>query len=619
MDRKSILILIACFGLMLSWSFMLQKLYPQPPHPAMATNSVASATNDLVKAITNTGMAASPAVDQTIPMGNVRPDGKFVVHADVPEELLVISNDNARYTFTSRGGGLKEVQLLRYPETVSSRRRKNQSTNELATLNGPSVLPAFAILGDESLQGDGVYKLALVPGGVQAVKELPNGLLVVKDFQLSTNYLVNTWVRFENQSKQPIVLPAQQWAAGTATPMDPRDNGFNETVYWYNGTKAYPVMLTYFNTNTSSFMGLFARTPQMEFLAGSNNVQWVSAQNQFFALLTMPHTPADSIVVHMVNMPLPSAEEIEANPATIRGPKGLQATMIYAGRKLEPGQIVTNQFTLFAGPKEYQTLANLGARFNNDVDLIMSFGWFGPISKALLVTMNWLHNSLTLPYGWIIIMITIIIKLLFWPLTQASTRSAKRMQALQPQLKALQEKYKDEPEKFPAKQWEFYKKNKVNPMSGCLPALLQIPVFIGFYSMLRTAIELRGAPFLWIGDLSKPDTVLALPIPLHYFGYSDGFLPLNPMPLIMAGALLWQASLTPPAPSMDASQQKIMKYMPLMMLLFMYNLSSGLALYWTVSNLLTVLQTKVTRAQKDPVVVEAGKTVVSVAPAKKKK
>jgi YidC/Oxa1 family membrane protein insertase len=130
---------------------------------------------------------------------------------------------------------------------------------------------------------------------------------------------------------------------------------------------------------------------------------------------------------------------------------------------------------------------------------------------------------------------------------------------------------------------------------------------------------LRGAPFLWIGDLSKPDTVLAIPIPLHYLGYTDGYLPVNPMPLIMAGALLWQASLTPPSPSMDASQQKIMKYMPLMMLVFMYNLSSGLALYWTVSNLLTVLQTKLTRAQADPVVADGPKTVVSVAPAKKKK
>ncbi|HEX3798380.1 MAG TPA: membrane protein insertase YidC [Verrucomicrobiae bacterium] len=614
MDRKSILILVACFGLILSWQYMLQKKYPAMNHPHPATNSIANTTASNAvsfSADTNQAVAPSPALSPG------RPGGNFIVRNDVPEELLVITNDNARYIFTSRGGGLKEVQLLHYPETVSSVRKKNKTTNQLATLNGPDVLPTYAILGDESLQGDGNYKLTLVPNGVQAVKGLSNGLVIIKDFQLSTNYLLTTSVRFQNDSKLPIVVPPQQWVAGTATPMDPRDNGMAQTVYWYNG-KAKPVMLSYFNTNTSSFMGLVSRTPAKEFVAGSNDVSWVSAQNQFFTLLTMPHAPAESVVVHMIDLPPPTPEELQADPATIRNPKALQATLVYPGAHLDPGQALTNQFTLFAGPKEYQTLANLGARFNNDADLIMNFGFFGPVSKALLVTMNWLHFSAGLAYGIIIILITIVIKLLFWPLTQASMRSAKRMQVLQPQLKALQEKYKDDPQKFTAKQWEFYKKNKVNPMSGCLPALLQIPVFIGFYSMLRTAIELRGAPFLWIGDLSKPDTVFSLPLPLHYLGYSDGFLPLNPMPLIMAGALLWQASLTPPAPSMDASQQKIMKYMPLMMLVFMYNLSSGLALYWTVSNLLTVLQTKLTRAQVDPIVANATKTTVSVAPQKKK-
>ncbi len=253
----------------------------------------------------------------------------------------------------------------------------------------------------------------------------------------------------------------------------------------------------------------------------------------------------------------------------------------------------------------------------------MSFGWFGQAHLQDAAGRDEFGAQLFtgLAYGWIIISITVVIKLVFWPLTRASTRSAKRMAALQPQLKALQEKYKDDPQKFTAKQWEFYKKNNVNPLSGCLPMLLQVPVFIGFYSMLRSAIELRGAPFLWIGDLSKPDTVLSIPLPLHYFGLGDGFIPVNPMPLIMAGALLWQASLTPPAPSMDASQQKIMKYMPLMMLLFMYNLSSGLALYWTVSNLLTVLQTKLTKVQTGPAVGDAPKAPAPVVaqPQKKKK
>jgi YidC/Oxa1 family membrane protein insertase len=200
--------------------------------------------------------------------------------------------------------------------------------------------------------------------------------------------------------------------------------------------------------------------------------------------------------------------------------------------------------------------------------------------------MNWLHSFLKLPYGWAIVAITIIIKVLFWPLTQASTRSMKRMQALQPQMKAIAEKYKDDPAKKNQKTMAFMKENKVNPMSGCLPMLIQMPVFIGFFYMLRTAIELRGAGFLWNHDLSQPDTLFTIP--------GTNF-PFNLLPLIMGGVMLWQTHLTPPSPGVDPGQQKIMRYLPMIFLVFLYNYSAGLALYWTVQNLLTVLQTKLTK------------------------
>ena len=530
------------------------------------------------------------------------------MRSDVPEQRLEVTNENGRYIFTSRGGGLQEVWLLHYPETVSARRQTAPPTNDLAVLNAPSVPPVFALVGDAALQGDGVYRLTRTANGVRAEKSLPDGLTVTKDFQLGTNYLVTASVRLENNSKQPLVLPAQQWAIGAATPMGPQDNALAVTVLWYTGAKTESVSLPYFNTNTTSFF-IFSRTPQFNYVAGSNNVVWASAQNQFFTLATMPEKPAAAIMVHMVDLPPPSVEEIQANPGTVANPKGLQTALYYPAETLEPGQKIETRFNLFAGPKEYRTLAKLGGRFNNDIDLVMNFGFFGAISKGLLLAMNWLHQTLTLNYGWVIVVITVVIKFLFWPLTKASTRSAKRMQALQPQIKALQEKYKDDPKKFSQKQWEFFKKNKVNPLSGCLPMLLQIPVFFGFYAMLRSAIELRGAHFLWIGDLSKPDTVFVLP------GFN---FPLNPMPLIMGASLFWQASLTPPSPSMDAGQQKIMKYMPLMTLVFMYNLSSGLALYWTVSNLLTILQTKLTKMQAEPPGAD-GKPPAPVVSAPKKK
>jgi YidC/Oxa1 family membrane protein insertase len=217
-------------------------------------------------------------------------------------------------------------------------------------------------------------------------------------------------------------------------------------------------------------------------------------------------------------------------------------------------------------------------------------------AKLLLSAMNWLHDVTTVGYGWTIVLITVIIKLMFWPLTRASTRSMKRMQELAPQLKALKEKYKDDAQQLTKKQWELYKKNKVSPMSGCLPMLIQMPVFIGFFTMIRSAIELRGAHFLWALDLSKPDTLFMIPgvTFLPFISTPEG-LPFNLLPLLMGGAMLWQSHLTPASPGMDPSQAKMMRYMPLMFLLFLYNYSSGLALYWTVNNVLTVLQTKYTK------------------------
>jgi YidC/Oxa1 family membrane protein insertase len=221
---------------------------------------------------------------------------------------------------------------------------------------------------------------------------------------------------------------------------------------------------------------------------------------------------------------------------------------------------------------------------------------------VLLIAMNWLHDTLSLPFGLTVIVITFIIKMAFWPLTAASTRSMKRMSSLQPQMNALKEKYKDDAAKMNKKLMEFMKENKVSPLGGCLPMLLQIPVFFGFFTMIRSAVELRGAHFLWVADLSQPDTLF----------YVGGF-PINLLPLIMGATMLWQAQLTPPSPGMDPSQQKIMKYMPLMFMVFLYSYSAALTLYWTTNNLLTIFQTKVTK-MKDP----AAPVPVPAVPAKRK-
>ena len=190
--------------------------------------------------------------------------------------------------------------------------------------------------------------------------------------------------------------------------------------------------------------------------------------------------------------------------------------------------------------------------------------------------MSWLHKLIP-NYGIAIIIITIIIKIIFWPIQAKSIRSMKQMQKFQPLVTKLREKYKDNPQKMNAEMMKLYKEHKINPLSGCLPMLVQIPVFFALFAMLRSAIELRGAKFLWIGDLSRPDTVA------HLAGFA-----VNPLPLLMVGTMAWQQKITPTAG--DPQQAKMMMFMPLMMLFFFYSASSGLVLYWTVQQLLSIAQ-----------------------------
>jgi YidC/Oxa1 family membrane protein insertase len=593
MDRTGIIVVTLCVVLLGLWFIEQQKNYPHPP-PQPVANTTTTTT-----AAAQTVTANSNAVS---PPPNVVPVPVF--DTNTPEELLVITNARARYTFTSRGGGLKSVELLDYPETVSPRWKKKVAKDGVATLNLRAPVPVLAILGDASLVGDGNFTLTPTPtaNGVHAEKSLANGLRIVKEFQLSSNYLVNASVRLENVSDQPFTLPAQEWVVGTAAAMGPDDGGMNDGAMWFDGKSVQDQLVGWFS---GGGFACIRSAPRTEYLAGSNNVVWVAAHNQFFALMAMPKEPGAQIVARLVNLPpFPNVEPMPGAPA----PQGIQTALVYPTATLAAHQAVERQIVLFVGPKEYRLLARIGEEFQNQADLVMNFGkYLGFFAKALLLAMNWVHDVTRLGYGWTIVLITVIIKVLFWPLTAASTRSMKRMQVLAPEMKALKEKYKDDMQKFTQKQWELYRKHKVSPMSGCLPMAIQMPVFIGFFTMIRSAIELRGARFLWIADLSKPDTLFMIP--------GTNF-PFNLLPLLMGGSMLWQSHLTPPSPGMDPAQAKIMRYMPLMFLVFLYNYSSGLALYWTVNNVLTVVQTKLTKMNQAPV----SPVVASVlTPASKKK
>jgi YidC/Oxa1 family membrane protein insertase len=200
-------------------------------------------------------------------------------------------------------------------------------------------------------------------------------------------------------------------------------------------------------------------------------------------------------------------------------------------------------------------------------------GIFGLVLLRGLIFFHGLIPS----YGVAIILVTIALKIIFWPIQAKSIKSMKQMQKFQPQLQKLKDKYKDDPQRLNQETMKLYKEHKINPFSGCLPMLVQLPILIAFYKVLISDIALRGAAFLWIKDLSQADTI-----------FSVAGLAINPLPLVMVGTMIWQQKITPT--SGDPQQAKMMMFMPLIMLVFFYKQAAGLTLYWTLQQLLSILQ-----------------------------
>ncbi|MBM3823619.1 MAG: membrane protein insertase YidC [Verrucomicrobia bacterium] len=590
MDRKSVIILIISFVLLVLWYPLVNKLYPPAPRPS--TQGVPAAmTNGLAGSSNGTPASAplppSPAVPAVVPQFSA-PHAGTPIRPASPESIEILDTPQARYHFTSHGGGLKLIELKEYPATVTCSGKESKATQALASLNTKAPVPILGILGGEMVEGDGFYALTRGEGVVRAQKSLPNGLLLTKEFRPSSNYLVSALVRVENRTNATVRWPVQECVIGTSTPANLHDDASLMGLQWHDRTHIERIGTPWFQNLT---LGCSTSPPRLTYeSAAKTNLAWAAVHNQFFTVAAMLKHPAAQVVGRRIDLPPPSAEELASDTKAVRQPFGYQTALLYPEVLLNPGQVLDREFLFYGGPMKYHTLSKIGVEHSNNLDLLMSFdGFFGFFAKALLLGMNALA-ALSLPYAGAIIVITILIKLLFWPLTHASTKSMKRMSALQPQMKALQDKYKDDPKKMNQKLMEFMKENKVNPLGGCLPMLIQIPVFFGFFTMLRSAVELRGATFLWACDLSQPDTLFVIP------GLN---LPFNLLPIIMTATTLWQTHLTPPSPGMDPVQQKMMRYMPLMFIVILYNFSSALTLYWTVQNLLSILQMKLT--QDDPV------------------
>ena len=234
-----------------------------------------------------------------------------------------------------------------------------------------------------------------------------------------------------------------------------------------------------------------------------------------------------------------------------------------------------NRLRLFVGPKDTEILASVQPQLPDLVD----YGWFALVAKPLFVAMRWIHDHIVANWGWSIILLTLVINTLMFPLKVKSLRSGMKMQKVQPQIKAVQEKYKQYKMNDPRKAemnkelMELYKKHGVNPVGGCLPMLLQMPFLYGFYKVLVVSIEMRHAPWiLWVTDLSAPEHIS-----------------IRVLPLAMCATQFILQRMSP-ATTPDPAQQKVMMFMPIMFLFLFWNLSSGLVLYWLTGNLVGIVQ-----------------------------
>ena len=244
------------------------------------------------------------------------------------------------------------------------------------------------------------------------------------------------------------------------------------------------------------------------------------------------------------------------------------------------GDVTKRTTTFFVGPKKQSLLWDLGMKD------VMEFGMWRWLCYPLVWVLN-LFNGWIPNFGVAIILLTILVRLLFWPLTRKSTEGMKKMQEIQPLMKEIQAKYKDNPQRLQQETWQLYREKKVNPMSSCLPMLIQIPVFIALFNVLRSAVELRYAPFLWIADLSEPEGLFA-----SWFPFGG----LNLLPILMAVSTALQSYFTPSTGD-KKQQQMMMVMMPVMMLIMFYSFPSALSLYWFLSNIFSIVQMWLIRRQ----------------------
>ncbi|MBX9742050.1 MAG: membrane protein insertase YidC [Chthoniobacterales bacterium] len=569
-DRTTWIALALSIVGLIAWQSYYTNHYPHPvlpPPPSQAAVTTVSTP------------ASQPEPSVALPASKVLPQLKA--------RREVVDTAKAEYLFQENAAGIEAVTLfIHLGEQAHSLQLNTFSPTPIGSLQEPSG----ALLANFSMKSD------KATGKVVFDYQAPNGLNITKNFVLPQTtgspeeYLVGLDLTFKNNSTAPLDVPAYFLSCGGASPIHTTDAPTYTRFDWFSKGRMTSIDVNWFSAGMIPFVGIQTHAARALYEMNNPAISWTAVTSQYFCTILTAQTADLSSVWASRFEAAPASEQPNNRPLY-----GMQGGVVLAPLHLAAGEAVSQHYTIFAGPKDFSALEKLG----NGQQSVMNFGTFHLVSEFLLWAMNSLKKILG-NYAAAIIILTLLIKTVLWPIQNKATSSMKRMQLLSPRMTELREKYKDNPTKMNEELMKLYKQYGVNPFGGCLPMLIQIPVFFGFYSMLGTAIELRNSHFLWIHDLSQPDTIAHL---LHY--------PVNLLPIIMAGTMLWQMALSPKGG--DPAQQRMMYFMPVIFLCFCYNFASALALYWTTQNLFSIAQLYVTRNSPLP------KLEVAVPRAKKKR
>ena len=584
MDRQAWIAITVCVIGLIAW-YAYTATHLPPPRPAPVEASPTPGTSPL--AATSPSATAAPAA-------TISPSPTPAESAPAfTEKTETLSNGDVELRLTNRGGAIAEAVLLNHTADNGNR----------VALNAQDRTPIGAIVEQPeavSLPEFSMEKQA--DGSVQFERKTPEGVTVRKRFffpaatEKKDNFVAEMDVDFRNDGAQAYTNGNYFITLGSTRPIHPKDMPAYTRLAWYAG-KADGIDVNWFAAQNYPIVGVQKRAAQAFYRQPISNLEWAGMTNQFFTDLI---TPLNAKGI-----------ELWAKPFDIKradGPNllGIEGAMGMPGFQVQAGQTTTLRFQLYAGPKLYGRLAKLE---HNEAE-IMNFGMWKLISQFLLNFMNLIHSWVG-NYGFSIVLLTACVKGVLWPLQNKANKSMRKMSALAPKMQELKEKYKDDPTRMNQEVMKLYKEYGVNPVGSCLPMMIQIPIFFGLFSMLGQAAELRNARFLWVRDLSQPDTLFTIPglgwIPI--LGSPIG-LPINILPLIMGATNLWLMRMTPKTG--DSTQQRVMMFMPLIFLIFCYNFAAALALYYTTQNLFTILQLYQNRRLPAPV-------LEKVAPPGKKK